>query len=160
MDDNFPPTLHDDIISACGINMEVPQKFQSVRRKQRDPVFREKILQAYAYQCALCHYQLRLGHQLIGLEAAHIKWHTAGGPDKENNGLALCSLHHKMLDSGVFSLDENLKVQVSSKANGPSIEHYLLPYEQKQIQIPRKKEFHPDPGYVEWHVAEVYKGGY
>jgi putative restriction endonuclease len=25
----------------------------------------------------------------VALEAAHIKWHQAGGPDEESNGLAL-----------------------------------------------------------------------
>ena len=74
--------------------------------------------------------------------------------------MALCSLHHKMLDSGVFGLNENMKIQISPRANGPSIDHYLLPFEQKEIHIPRKKEFYPNPEYVAWHVREVFKGGY
>ena len=71
------------------------------------------------------------------------------GPDKETNGLALCALHHKMLDSGVFTLDENMKVQISSKANGPSVDQYLLPFEKKEIQIARRKELYPNPKFVE-----------
>jgi putative restriction endonuclease len=40
----------------------------------------------------------------LGLEAAHIKWFQAGGPDIEANGLAMCSLHHKLFDLGVFTI--------------------------------------------------------
>lgn len=42
-------------------------------------------------------FNVRLGHQLVGVDAAHIQWHQAGGPDTEENGIALCSLHHKCL---------------------------------------------------------------
>ncbi len=81
-------------------------------------------------------------------------------PDNETNGLALCSLHHKMLDSGVFSLNESFKVQISPKANGPSIDDFLLPYENKTIRIPRVKEYRPNEVFINWHVKEVYTGGY
>ena len=40
------------------------------------------------------------GWQPLGLEAAHIKWFQARGPDVVQNGLALCSLHHKIFDLG------------------------------------------------------------
>jgi putative restriction endonuclease len=39
-----------------------------------------------------------------GLEAAHIKWFQAKGPDIEANGLALCALHHKVFDLGAFTI--------------------------------------------------------
>ena len=41
-----------------------------------------------------------LDQETLGIEAAHIKWHQAGGPDTEDNGLALCTLHHKRFDRG------------------------------------------------------------
>jgi HNH endonuclease len=42
--------------------------------------------------------------QRPGLEAAHIKWFQARGPDVVQNGLALCSLHHKIFDLGAFTV--------------------------------------------------------
>ena len=54
----------------------------------------------------------------VALEAAHIKWHQAGGPDEESNGLALCTMHHKLFDRGVFTLSDKMKVIVSEIANG------------------------------------------
>ena len=44
------------------------------------------------------------GWQRLGLEAAHIKWFQARGPDVVQNGLALCSLHHKIFDLGAFTV--------------------------------------------------------
>lgn len=65
-------------------------------KRSRDPNFRNKILRAYKYSCAVCGFNVRLGNNLVGIEAAHIKWHQAGGPDREDNGIALCSMHHKL----------------------------------------------------------------
>jgi hypothetical protein len=42
----------------------------------------------------------------------------AGGPDEEFNGLALCTLHHKLFDRGVFTLSDKLNIVVSVSADG------------------------------------------
>ena len=98
---NFPNTIHQDILDAMGLDIEVSQQANAnTQKKKRDPKFRGRILQAYNYRCAICGFDVRLGNTPIALEAAHIMWHQAGGPDTENNGLALCSLHHKLLDRG------------------------------------------------------------
>jgi HNH endonuclease len=44
------------------------------------------------------------GWQRLGLDAAHIEWFQASGPDVVPNGLALCSLHHKIFDLGAFTV--------------------------------------------------------
>jgi len=72
-------------------------------RKKRDPAFRQKVLKAYEWRCAVCGFDVKLGTVAIALDAAHIRWHQAGGPDVENNGLALCVLHHKTFDLGAFT---------------------------------------------------------
>ncbi len=58
LDDNFPPSLHQDILNACALEMEIGQTYALTKSKQRDPAFREKILQAYSYQCAICGFKL------------------------------------------------------------------------------------------------------
>jgi len=40
---------------------------------------------------SVCGHDLQLKQQVIALKAAHIKWFQAGGPDVEQNGLALAS---------------------------------------------------------------------
>jgi putative restriction endonuclease len=37
--------------------------------------------------------------------------------DELDNGLALCSLHHKLFDRGVFGLDDDLTVVVSLRGS-------------------------------------------
>ena len=54
----------------------------------------------------------------VGLDAAHIKWHQAGGPAEVSNGLCLCVLHHKLFDRGVFTLDDRRRVIVSERSRG------------------------------------------
>jgi HNH endonuclease len=41
---------------------------------------------------------VQLGKISVGIEAAHVKWFSHGGPDVVANGLSLCSLHHKAFD--------------------------------------------------------------
>jgi Type I restriction modification DNA specificity domain len=50
-------------------------------QRRRDPAFREKVLLACEYRCCVCVHDLRMGGHAIGLEAAHIKWFQAHGPD-------------------------------------------------------------------------------
>ena len=53
----------------------------------------------------MCKYDIRFGDRLLGLEAAHIRWHSHDGRDVVSNGLALCSVHHKALDLGAMGLE-------------------------------------------------------
>jgi len=57
---------------------------------------------------AVCAYDLKLGPNILGLEAAHIKWQQAEGPDTEENGLALFVLHHKLFERRAFTLTESI----------------------------------------------------
>lgn len=49
-------------------------------RKVRDPLFRQQVLRAYNYECAICGFNMRHDNASVGLEAAHIKWKQFGGP--------------------------------------------------------------------------------
>ena len=99
---HFPESLHDDIRAAVGLRFDWVVRDAPVAR---DPNFRSAVLRAYERRCAVCNYDIRLGDELLGLEAAHIKWHAAGGPDDVSNGLALCGFHHKALDRGAWGLE-------------------------------------------------------
>jgi len=161
--DNFPETIHEDILQAVGLDLTLPaspiQAASAGTRTPRNPAFRERVLQAYEYRCAVCGFDVRLGNAPIALEAAHIKWHQAGGPDEEPNGLALCSLHHKLFDRGAFSLDEDLRLLVSESAHGSGgFDHWLMQFHGKRIQRPQRTRYMPDHEYRAWHVREVFHG--
>lgn len=96
LDGHFPRSVHADIRDAVGVPEYLysrPLAEEHLVGEKRDPGFRHKVLRAYQRRCAVCGFDVRMEDRLLGLEAAHIKWHAAGGPDIVPNGLALCMLH-------------------------------------------------------------------
>lgn len=157
LSENFPDSIHEDILQAVSLD----GNFENVKRKKRDPLFREKILKAYEYQCPVCGFNVRLGNSLIALEAAHIKWHQAGGPDSEENGVALCALHHKLFDRGAFTVAPNMDILVSDNAHGTNgFQEWLMKYHGKRLRPPQNHIYLPRDKFVEWHVKEVFQGDY
>lgn len=154
--ENFPDTIHEDILQTLGLNLET-----SVITTKRDPHFRERVLRAYEYKCAICGFDVRVGYIPIALEAAHIKWHQANGPDTENNGIALCVLHHKLFDRGAFALTNDFIIQVSDRANGNhGFQEWLMNFHGKKLTLPHNPLYEPEHEFIEWHVREVFKGEY
>lgn len=104
-------------------------------------------------------FDLRVGHIPAGLEAAHIQWHTAGGPDIEPNGLSLCALHHKLFDLGAFTLEPaSLKVVFSEHAlaGGRGLTGELRHHGQDLPQ-PVDLASRPGPQYIDWNWSYVFK---
>ena len=54
----------------------------------------------------MCGFDGALGRYPVGIEAAHIRWHSQQGPDEITNALALCALHHALFDLGVLGITE------------------------------------------------------
>ncbi|HEX4611689.1 MAG TPA: HNH endonuclease [Urbifossiella sp.] len=116
------------------------------------------MLKAYEYRCAVCGFDVRLGSVSIALDAAHIRWHQAGGPNVESNGLALCVLHHKTFDLGAFSVTDGVLL-VSDQANGTTGFHEsLMTFHGKPVRTPQRPDWSPAPTHLEWHGREVFKG--
>ena len=76
----------------------------TIRRHRRDPAFRSRMLHGWRNQCAMCGYDGAMFRDPAGIDAAHIDWHTAGGPDVPENRIALCRLHQALLDLGAMGL--------------------------------------------------------
>jgi putative restriction endonuclease len=121
--------------------------------------FRKRVLTAYEYRCAVCGLDVRLGSVSIALDAAHIRWHQAGGPDEESNGLSLCVLHHKLFDLGAFTLDASGMVLVSEQVHGTTgFEETLLRHHVGGVRSPLRAEWRPAPAHLEWHDREIFRG--
>ena len=73
--------------------------------------FAPTVLEAYLAECCVCGFSLRPVDGLIGVDAAHIRWHAHGGPDEVPNGLALCALHYRLFDLKAITLREDLRVR-------------------------------------------------
>ena len=170
--EHFPYSMHDDIRTVAGFPDEFLVRDPAVRPyglmapprpspRPRDRNFRHDVLQAYEFRCAVCGFDLRLERKSFGLEAAHIKWHSAGGPSKVPNGLALCSIHHKALDRGALGLAPvagEFKVLVSSKVYGESdATRWFWDCHDNPLRYPRSGEFRPKIEFVKWHTREVFR---
>ena len=170
LENNFPPSYHTDILQSVGLptsGLNTVDLQQSSMEKTisyvrpRDTTFRSSILEIYECACSICRSAVRLEEKLMGLEAAHIRWHAHGGPDEESNGLALCSFHHKAFDRGVIGLrniSDGYKVELSGKlkGSGPAMD-WLRNFEGKQIFKVENREHQPSPDYVAWHREQVFR---
>lgn len=151
---NFPESLHAEIAAAVGLTLDS----WAGKARRRDPEFRRKVLRAYGFRCCVCGYDLRLGNIFIGIEAAHIKWHQAGGPDTESNGLSLCTMHHKAFDLGVYSLTpRELILVVSQELVGGEKLGWLLDFHGKTITPPQSEGYLPRQEYLIWHNERIFK---
>jgi putative restriction endonuclease len=95
----------------------------------------------------------------VAHDAAHNRWHQAGGPDRESNGLALCVLHHRLFDLGAFTLWPRGRLVVSDRAvNTRGFHEALLRFHDEPVRPPQRPEWGPDKGFIDWHGREVFKG--
>jgi putative restriction endonuclease len=159
----FPESLHEDIAAEIGLSLEPVdgdggEAADQIQRR-RDPAFRERVLLAYEYRCCVCGFDLRVGHRPAGLEAAHIKWRTFGGPDVEPNGLCLCALHHKLFDLGAFTvLPGELRIVFSQKAVSPKNDaNSVLAHHGRKLLRPQSASMLPAEGFLNWNMESVFK---
>jgi len=163
LDQHFTPVLSEMICGAVGLDLatlEAPPALRaSAARRLRASGFAENVLRAYAYQCAMCGFDGRLGRNPVAIQAAHVKWHSQDGPDDLANAMALCALHHALFDCGVLGLGSDLRVTVSplyvaSSETGRAVDALagqpLRPVRPGQPLV--------DAVYIDWHTIQVFKG--
>lgn len=154
--EHFSETQFEDILNACGLHSRQSSLY---RRSRRDPEFRQSVLDAYGHKCAICAYDIQFRTKIIGVEAAHIQWHNAQGPDIVSNGVALCAIHHKLLDYGAIGLNDELELVAAKGLNGgKQLDYLVYNYEGKQITLPRNGMEEPSVEYVRWQRKEIFKG--
>ena len=163
---HFPITLHDEIFEATlgeshgsvDIDIEIEDEWVITKQRRRDPYFREKVFTAYGARCAVCEFAGELHGRPLALEAAHIKWHEAKGPGIVENGLVLCSLHHRLFDKGAFTLSPDLKIIVSNSVQGEGVDNTLYRFNGstlKGLSIVQSPK--PDLRFIAWHREEVFR---
>ncbi|MER6803847.1 MULTISPECIES: phosphorothioated DNA-binding restriction endonuclease [Streptomyces] len=163
LDANFPPSLHDELCEAVGLDVEtgpdVPGRLSTARR-QRDRRMRELVLTAYEYRCAFCGYDGRIGTVPVGLEAAHVRWWAFDGPDDVDNGLCLCALHHKLFDKGVLGIGADHRILVSRRfvGHGPAARAQVTELSGRALTGPRPGVAPVAATHRAWHTAQVFHG--
>ena len=165
LESHFPESFHQDLLEAVNLHeiqhpLALHETVTSKIVRPRDPRFRVNVIQAYEYRCAICGYDIRIDDQLMGLEAAHIRWHANGGPDEVTNGLALCVIHHKAFDRGGIGLSNELELLVSTELHGQNEawDFWFRKYEGQIIRLPRQSRNEPEPRHLAWHRQQVFRG--
>ena len=154
---HFPPSLHEDILQTVGIELPL----QAFDTRTRTSNFRNNVLRAYEYKCAVCGFDVKLGDTPIALDACHIRWQRSGGPDELGNGLALCVMHHKLFDRGAFTLSMQRQILVSDDAHGSiGFQEWLMRFHGQRINFPQRRTYYPEMDFIDWHVREVFQGNY
>ena len=154
---HFADTQFEDILDACGISL---YSGFVIKRSKRDPEFRQSVLDAYGHKCAICDYDIQFRTKIIGVEAAHIQWHNAQGPDIVSNGVALCAIHHKLLDYGAIGFNDDLELVAAHGLHGSraQLDNLIYDYVGHQISLPRNRIEEPSVEYVRWQRKEIFKG--
>ena len=159
---NFPETLRDDIVRQVGLDLPASIGAKSTPNeaiRKRSPEFRDQVLMAYELRCAMCGFDGRLGSTSVGLEAAHVRWFNIDGPDTVDNGLCLCSLHHKLLDKGALGLTAERTVKVSARfvGVGRTAEELVLSLGGKELAEPLAGMPSVADRHISWHSDQVFK---
>ncbi|MFJ2019603.1 phosphorothioated DNA-binding restriction endonuclease [Streptomyces nodosus] len=161
LDLHFPPSLHGELCEAVGLDLEPAETERlSSARRQRDRRMRELVLTAYEYRCAFCGYDGRIGAIPVGLEAAHVRWWAFDGPDDIDNGLCLCSLHHKLFDKGVLGMGDGHRILVSQRFAGhsPVAREHVIALGGRPLVGPQPGAHPISEAHRIWHIAQVFHG--
>ncbi len=162
LDTNFEPSLHADICAAIGLDLEAAetQAAGEAERRRRDPEFPRLVLMAYEYKCAFCEFDGALDNgSAPGLEAAHVRWWTHGGPNDIDNGLCLCSIHHKLFDKGVLGVTGEQVITVSQHftARSHAAQHLVYDLSGKRVIRPMRGYPAVAANHAAWHAREVFR---
>lgn len=154
LNSHFPQSLHESLLTAVGVelsNLRTPPR-------GRDPQFRISVMRAYGFKCAVCAFDAQLDGVAIGLEAAHVHWHSNQGPDVVENGLCLCVMHHKALDLGWFTIGRSRQILVSSRLHGGvSVQGAVGAFHGKPLLDPLYGAPPVSEVHAAWHRGEVFK---
>lgn len=128
-----------------------------VRLHQR--MFRERVIDAYQEQCALC----RLRHREL-LDAAHIILDSDPmGEPIVSNGLSMCKIHHAAYDGNFLAVRPDYTVEIRGdilkENDGPMLKHGLQGLHNTKIILPARKELRPNKSLLETRYIIFQKAG-
>jgi putative restriction endonuclease len=155
LDAHFPSSIHEDIIAFFDLEIAVPGS------KDNEPsgTWRHRVLRAYGWKCAVTQFSVGFQRAIFGVEPSSIRWPQAGGSSAVNNAVALTTLHRKLFQLGIFTIDTKYRIRVSRRASDECLPAGMLTqFEGARIGLPSSQADHPDKACLEWHASEVFRG--
>ncbi|GAA0679295.1 HNH endonuclease [Kitasatospora atroaurantiaca] len=169
LDRHFTSTLETAICEQIGLDLPAVgdsalevraanAQYRLTRRRVRASGFSEAVLRAYRNACAICGFDGALGLSPVGVEAAHVRWHSQGGPDRIDNAVALCSLHHALFDYGALGITADRTVRVSPRYTaGTTAGRAVFALHDARVALPRATHHAVSYDFLHWHDQEVFK---
>jgi putative restriction endonuclease len=163
VESHFPSTVAPDVLVAVGLDPDVLEggartSGRSRDQRRRSSAWPAAVIAAWDRQCAFCGFDGAAGGAVVGIEAAHVRWFKLGGPDDLDNGLALCSLHHKLFDRGILGLNPDLAIEVSERFSARTPQGRAVYDLHGRALSPRTGTPVPADHHVAWHREQVFKG--
>ncbi|HSH53243.1 MAG TPA: HNH endonuclease, partial [Bacteroidales bacterium] len=128
--------------------------------------FRQAVMEAYDYKCAICGLKLNSPNLSIWeVEAAHIVPHSVMGKDDLWNGISLCRFHHWAFDVGWFTILSDYTVKLSNRYKDlPKDYGRVLNFDflgdtvqdKKRIILPNRQASYPHQRSIRWHQQNVF----
>ena len=134
--DEPEPTLVEDPLERRYLVRQTKARVHQAR-------FRGRVLPAYRDQCAICRLK-----EIQLLDAAHIIGDLEElGEPTVNNGVSLCSIHHRAFDHHLVGIDADYTVRISPRLleedDGPMLE-LLKAFHAQPLLVPRPPALRPD----------------
>ena len=155
VDDAVSSSNLEDLDNYADEQVQLRRQYVTTQARHRlhQRAFRERVLQAYRNQCALC----SLRHAEL-LDAAHII------PDADElgepvvpNGISLCRLHHAAFDRFFLAIRPDFIIEVRSdilqEEDGPTLRHAIQGIHGQPMLLPARKSLHPAAAHLEQRYA-------
>lgn len=113
--------------------------------------FRDFVLYAYGYKCAITGSSIRYKN-LNNLEAAHIQPRAQAGTFLPCNGLALCRDMHWAFDKGFITITDDYTVLVHDEVK----DTILSEIDGKRITVPNEPYFQPEKKFLKHHRENIF----
>jgi putative restriction endonuclease len=133
--------------------------WETVTRISRETCFSREVLAAYDSECLVCRWRCTAGGRAVALDGAHVRPHAKSGPDAVDNGVALCSIHHRLFDKGLFSWNADRELILSSqwqddlRGDMPSLHEYAG----KALSDPLPGWPRVADRHLTWHRQHVFR---
>lgn len=135
-----------------------PALAQHSRPAKEQRIFRENVLKAYNYRCAITGQSIWINNRVL-LEAAHIIPYRDGGSFSVNNGIALSYEMHKMFDNGLFGFyydeDGQIKIKISQSRQIRDDSKILQRLNDKPIVMPQDSKQYPSDVALHYNLDKL-----
>jgi len=139
-------------------NRDNERRFNIKNLVVRNAFFRKAVVHIYDYRCAFC--RLKVTNSLTQniVDGSHIKPLAKFFDSRIDNGISFCKNHHWAFDHGLFSIDDDYKIIISSDLQEESpYARPMIAFNDEMILLPSYEKYFPRIEAIQWHRKNVFR---